>query len=235
MTSMPTAILAGGLGTRLKPFTDDMPKALVPVLGEPFVFHQLRLLRARGITEIVMLVGYLGEQIVEVVGDGGRFDMKVEYLFDGKELLGTGGAIIKARSVLGPAFFVLYGDSYLDCDYDAAQTTFESSGKSGLMTVFRNTNKWDKSNVEFHGGRIIAYSKTDRTAAMHYIDYGLGCFHESAFDGVTTDQPEDLAAIYQRLLGDDNLAALEVRERFYEVGSISGIRDLEAHLASTRV
>lgn len=232
--ALPVAILAGGLGTRLKPFTDTMPKALVPVLGEPFVFHQMRLLRRNGVERVVMLVGQHGESIVGALGDGSRFGIAVTYVFDGPVLLGTGGAIANARGALGPEFFVLYGDSYLDCDYRAVETAFRRSGKDGLMTVFRNTGRWDTSNVHFDGSRILAYSKTDRTPDMAHIDYGLGCFRARAFDGVPTDRPTDLTAIYQALLQGHNLAAHEIHQRFYEVGSQGGIADLEKHLSTAR-
>jgi MurNAc alpha-1-phosphate uridylyltransferase len=234
VTALPAAILAGGLGTRLKPFTVDMPKALVPVLGEPFVFHQLRLLRKRGIERVVMLVGQHGERVVETVGDGDNFDISVTYVFDGPTLLGTGGAIANARAALGEAFFILYGDSYLECDYQAVENTFQASGKDGLMTVFHNTGRWDTSNVHFEAGRILEYSKTDRAADMSHIDYGLGCFRAGAFDGIPTDRPTDLMTVQQRLLRTDNLGAFEVHERFYEVGSLDGIGNLEVHLSSAQ-
>lgn len=223
---LPVAILAGGLATRLRPITERIPKALIDINGEPFIAHQLRLLRSRGIRQVVLCLGYLGEMVRDFVGDGAAFDLAVEYSFDGPVLLGTAGALRQALPLLGDAFFVVYGDSWLPCDYAEAQRVFLESGKPGLMTVFRNDGQWDSSNVEFAGGRIIAYDKKNRTPAMRYIDYGLGAFQRRAFYDLADGTFYDLAALYQDLLARGELAALEIAERFYEIGSTAGIEEL---------
>jgi NDP-sugar pyrophosphorylase family protein len=181
---------------------------------------------------VVLLVGYLGEKIQEFAGDGRAFGLHLEYSFDGPKLLGTAGALGRALPMLGDAFAVVYGDSYLPCDYRAALAAFRESGKLGLMTVYRNEDLWDSSNVEFAGGRILAYDKANRTPAMRHIDYGLGAFQRAAFDDVPIDQPYDLAAVYQGLLRRGELAAWESPERFYEIGSAEGIGDLGEFLKS---
>jgi N-acetyl-alpha-D-muramate 1-phosphate uridylyltransferase len=228
---IPIAILAGGLATRLRPITETIPKALIEIAGEPFLAHQLRLLRRNGFERVVLCVGYRAGQIRDFAGDGSRFGMEIEYSPDGPNLLGTAGAIRRALPLLGDAFAVVYGDSYLPCDYGAAVEAFRESGKPGLMSVYRNRGLWDASNVEFTGGRIVAYDKVNRTPAMHHIDYGLGAFQRSAFDGVDQDRPYDLAALYQELLRRGELAVWESPERFYEIGSLEGIRDLTEFLS----
>jgi NDP-sugar pyrophosphorylase family protein len=227
---LPVAILAGGLATRLRPITETIPKALVEIAGEPFLAHQLRLLARAGYRKVALCVGYRGEQIREFAGDGRALGVELAYVFDGPRLLGTAGAIKRALPLLGEAFAVVYGDSYLTCDYAAAERSFLDSGKLGLMTVYRNEGQWDTSNVEFTGGRIVAYDKTNRTPAMRHIDYGLGMFRRAAFDTVSGDQPSDLAALYQDLLRRGELAAWESPDRFYEIGSPEGIRDLTEYL-----
>ena len=228
---LPVAILAGGLATRLRPLTEAIPKALVEIRGEPFLAHQLRLLRRSGIERVVLCVNYRGEQIREYAGDGSLFGLRLDYSFDGPKLLGTAGAIRAALPLLGDRFFVLYGDSYLPCDYAAVERAFGESGKSGLMTVHRNDGRWDASNVEFSEGRILAYDKANRTPAMHHIDYGLGIFSRRPFDALPEGQPADLAALYRDLLRRGELAAFDVPTRFYEIGSREGIRELEEFLA----
>jgi NDP-sugar pyrophosphorylase family protein len=155
----------------------------------------------------------------------------VEYSFDGPKLLGTAGAIRQALPLLGDRFFVIYGDSYLPCDYRSIAGAFLSSGKQGLMTVYRNEGAWDTSNVEFAGNRILAYDKKVRTPRMHYIDYGLGAFRREAFLNLPENEIYDLATLYQDLLAQDQLAAYEVPERFYEIGSPAGIQELSSYLA----
>ena len=228
---LPVAILAGGLATRLRPITETIPKALVEIAGEPFLAHQLRLLARAGYRKIVLCVGYRADQIQEFAGDGSAFGVEIDYSPDGPQLLGTAGALRRALPYLGEAFAVVYGDSYLTCDYPAAERAFLDSGKFGLMTVYRNEGQFDTSNVEFAGGRIVAYDKVNRTPAMRYIDYGLGMFRSPAFDAVPEDRPSDLATLYQELLRRGQLAAWESPDRFYEIGSPEGIRDLTEYLS----
>lgn len=228
---LPVAILAGGLATRLRPLTETIPKALVKIKGEPFLGHQLRLLSRSGLERAVVCAGYRGAQIQEYAGDGRAFGLELDYVFDGPELLGTAGALRQALPVLGDCFFVLYGDSYLPCDYRAIQEAFLDSEKAGLMTVHRNEGRWDSSNVEFYQGRILAYDKFSRTDAMRHIDYGLGVFRRHPFASLPGGQPADLAMVYRDLLRHGELAAYEVSTRFYEIGSPEGIRELEEFLS----
>lgn len=226
------AILAGGLATRLRPLTETIPKSLVDVNGEPFIAHQLRLLRQNQIERVVLCVGHLGEEIQEMIGDGARFDLQVEYSFDGPQLIGTAGALKRALPLLPDDFLVLYGDSYLDFDYQAAWRAFQASNKLSLMTVFANEGRWENSNVEYDGVRIISYDKQNATRHMRYVDYGLGIFKKEAFDFVPSRQPHDLAQLYQDLLKQNQLAAFEVRNRFYEIGSVSGLQETRQYLAT---
>jgi NDP-sugar pyrophosphorylase family protein len=224
---LPVAILAGGLATRLKPITEKVPKLLVEVAGEPFFNHQIRLLAKSGLTRLVVCVGYLGERVGELYGDGAKWGVEIEYSFDGPKLLGTGGALIRALPKLGEAFYVLYGDSYLPIDYLAVGQAFQQSGKLGLMTVFENKGLYDTSNVWFHDGVIRAYDKKDRLPTMHHIDYGLGVFRRAAFDGFPRDEVVDLAEVQRALLDRDQLAGFEIAERFYEIGSHAGLQELD--------
>jgi len=229
---LPVAILSGGLATRLRPLTETIPKALIELNGEPFLAHQLRLLSSRGIQRVVLCVGYRGEMIRDFVGDGTRFGLRAEVLFDGPVLLGTAGAVRHAIPLLGENFFVLYGDSYLPCDYSSVGAAFLHSGKRGLMTVFRNDGKFDASNVEYRDGQIVRYDKKSTTSSMRHIDYGLGAFRANVFAGLPDGVPCDLAAVYQSLLTAGDLAAFDVPERFYEIGSVRGLEDTSEYLRS---
>jgi NDP-sugar pyrophosphorylase family protein len=224
------ALLAGGLATRLRPLTLSVPKSLVEVAGEPFIAHQLRLLASRGIGDIVVCAGHLGEQITEYVGDGTDFGCRVRYSFDGDRLLGTGGALQKALPLLGDRFFVMYGDSYLPTRFAPVLSAFERTGLPALMTVFRNAGRWDTSNVEFADGIIRRYDKVDRTPAMLHIDYGLGIVAADAFAVRPADEAFDLADFYRDLARRGRLTGLEVAERFYEIGSPEGLGETDAFL-----
>lgn len=232
--SLPVAILAGGLATRLRPISERIPKVLVEVDGRPFAEHQLELLRSHGITRAVFCIGHMGEQVEAALGDGARWGMELRYSFDGPTLMGTGGALRRALPLLGPAFLVLYGDAYLECDYQAAARAFIESGRLGLMTVFRNEDRWDRSNVVFEGGEIRQYDKVNRTPAMRHLDYGLGALLAEAFERYPADGPIDLATIYQDLLAAGQLAGYEVGRRFYEIGSHAGLEETRRYFAQRR-
>ncbi len=229
---IPVAILAGGLATRLRPITEKIPKSLVPVAGKPFLAHQLELLHARGIRQVVLCIGYLGEMIQRDFGDGSAFGVRLSYSFDGPKLLGTGGAIKQALPLLGPEFFVLYGDSYLPVAYRPIAEFFRQSGKLGCMTVYRNEGRYDTSNVVFRDGQIAVYDKKNRPPEMRHIDYGLSLFQASVFESYSAGQPFDLAEVLGSLVREKQLAGYEVHERFYEMGSPAGLAELESLLQS---
>jgi NDP-sugar pyrophosphorylase family protein len=233
--SWPVAILAGGLATRLRPTTEKIPKSLIPVAGQPFLAHQLRLLQSAGIRKVVLCVGYRGDTIKQEFGDGRQFGVELSYSFDGPELLGTGGALKKALPLLGRRFLVLYGDSYLPIDYAAPARAFVASGKLGLMTVFRNQGRWDTSNVWFQDGAIKSYSKKERTPETQYIDYGLGILDSEALAPWPEGKAFDLADLYRDLIGRNELAGFEVEQRFYEIGSPEGLAELDAMLRSQQL
>lgn len=224
---LPVAILAGGLATRLRPLTDTIPKALVDVAGTPFIVRQLDYLRGQGATQVVLCVSHLGEQIEAVVGDGARFGLDVHYSFDGPVRLGTGGALLRALSRLGDAFFVLYGDSFLPIDFGAVERDFTRLGKPALMTVLRNHDRWDKSNADYRQGRVVEYNKHQPRPEMGYIDYGLSILTPPALSRYSTGAAVDLADVYHALSIAGLLAGHEVFERFYEIGSHQGLAETE--------
>jgi NDP-sugar pyrophosphorylase family protein len=229
---IPVAILAGGFATRLRPITEKIPKSLISVAGKPFLAHQLELLRSRGLSRVVLCVGYLGEMIQRDFGDGLQSGIRIDYSFDGPKLLGTGGAIKHALPLLGGKFFVLYGDSYLPIEYRPVAEFFQRSDKLGCMTVYRNEGRHDTSNIVFRNGQIAVYDKKNRTPEMRHIDYGLSLFKSAAFDSFSTDKSFDLAEVMGKLVREGQLAGYEVHERFYEIGSPAGLAELETLLKS---
>lgn len=235
LANLPVAILAGGLATRLRPATEKIPKALLSVADEPFLVHQLRLLRSEGFRKVVLCVGYLGEMIEATIGDGTRLGLKIDYSFDGPTLLGTGGALKRALPELGKRFLVIYGDSYMPADYGAIVEAFVQSGKPALMTVLENEGRWDASNVWFEKGKIQRYDKRLRTPEMRHIDYGISVLTPGVFAGFPENVPFDLADLYSRLVSDQQMAAYEVNQRFYEIGSAEGLAELDSLLRNKKV
>lgn len=231
MTIMPPmAVLAGGLATRMYPLTEAVPKSMLEVAGVPFIDHQLRLFAREGITEVVLCLGYLGDKIRDHVGDGSHFGLAIRYSQDGNPLLGTGGALRKATLLLGREFLVCYGDSYLDISYRPVVEAFRASFKAGLMTVYRNEDAWDASNVEFDGEKILAYDKVNKNTQMRHIDWGLGVLRTDCIQRWPDNVHFGLDAVYRDLLKCEELAVQEVHTRFYEIGSRQGLAETDALL-----
>jgi NDP-sugar pyrophosphorylase family protein len=229
MALPPVCVLAGGLGTRLGETVKDTPKPLLEVAGEPFLLHQLRLLRRYGADRVVLCVGYLGDRIEEEIGPE-RFEIEIEYSHDGPALVGTLGAIRKAAPLLGERFLVLYGDTYLRLDYADAAARWETSGRAGLMTVLRNGGRWDTSNALLEDDGRVLYDKRAPTPEMEWIDYGLGGLRATTLDRVGTEV-SDLADLYRVLSLDGELFGYEVGERFYEIGTPDALAETDAFLA----
>jgi NDP-sugar pyrophosphorylase family protein len=232
---MQCLILAGGLGTRMHPRTEALPKSLLEVAGRPFVDHQLEWLAAHGCDEIVLSIGHLGEQIEAHVGDGARFGLSVRYVREGAFLRGTAGAVRLAadEGILAEQFLVTYGDSYLPIDFAAVAAAFRASAAPALMTVFHNEGRWDASNVIFDEatGKIVLYDKTRRqrpAEEFRYVDYGVSVLRRGVVEReVPPGQRHDLAELFGELSRRGELAGFCVEQRFYEIGSPAGLADLE--------
>jgi NDP-sugar pyrophosphorylase family protein len=235
LSALPVAILAGGLASRMQPLTRSVPKALLQVAGRPFVLHQLELLRQQGIARVILCVGHLGAQIEARLGSEPLPGLHVEYSRDGSAPLGTGGALRQALPLLGPEFFVMYGDSYLQCSLAQVQCAFRAAGRPALMTVLRNEGRWGVSNARVEAGVLLEYDKRAPGVAMHHIDFGLSVCSASALADAPGGVPLDLGDVWQALARRGALAAYEVTGRFYEIGSPEGFRDTEAFLASRSV
>lgn len=224
------AILAGGYATRLYPISKTMPKVMVKVAGKPFIAHQLSLLKNNGLKTVVICAGYLSKQIEDFVGDGKNFGLSISFSVDGEKLLGTGGAIKRALPLLTDVFLVMYGDSYLNINFKPVIDYFLSRDRKGLMTVLRNMNKWDRSNIVCKNGDIITYDKNAHDRRMEYIDYGLGILRKSALDEIDDKEVFDIAELYRNLIQKRQMLSFEVKKRFYEIGSQSGLAETEEYL-----
>lgn len=218
----------------MRTLTNDLPKALIPVHGEPFAYHQLRLLVEHGIREVVYVVGFRGEQIRAAVGDGGAFGLAVTYVDEGERLHGTGGALRFAldAGALADVIAVLYGDSYLPIDLAPVWAAFEASGRPALMTVLRNDDRWGRSNAVFERGSVVLYDKRPphRDPRMAWIDYGLTVLRRDVVGRIPSGAVVDLGDIYRDLSLRGDLVGYEVSTRFYEVGSPEGVAELEQYL-----
>lgn len=227
---MQVAILAGGLAARLGSLTLGEPKSMVKILGEPFLEYQLEILRSGGIKDIVLCIGHLGEQIENYFGDGSRLGVNIRYSYEDEKLLGTAGALKRAEKLLEDPFLTMYGDSYLFLDFNAVMSYFKSQNKLALMTVYKNYDRFDRSNTVVKGDLVKRYSKREKSEDMVYIGYGANIFRKEALKMIPQTQFYSLDDLFPRLIEREELLAFEVEERFYEIGSPQGLKEFEQYI-----
>ncbi len=228
-------ILAGGLATRMRPRTLSVPKFLLDVAGRPFADWQLEMLANCKYDDVVVCIAHLGEEVRAHVGDGARFGLRVRYAEEGPKLLGTGGALRAAASLLDESFLVTYGDSYLPFDYGAPLDELRAHDDcDGVMSVFKNDGKWDASNVRTDGVWVLAYEKGTHERAFDHIDYGAIALRRAAVLELPEATPCGLDQLQTKLAAARRLRAHVARERFYEIGSPEGLAALELRLQETR-
>lgn len=226
-------VLMGGLGTRLKEFTKECPKSLVNVNGKPFFEYSLDLMIKAGFKKFLFLIGYKAEMIEDYFGDGSRYGIKIDYCYDGKELLGTGGAVRRALDLIEEDFLLMYGDSFMDINYEECVYRYfkgKESGRRAIMTVLKNNNMFDKSNVIMKDGKIVLYDKVNMTPEMEYIDYGVCMYERSLFEPYEKGEKFDLAKIQNELSIEGKMEACEVTKRFYEIGNPDSLKEFTDYI-----
>jgi NDP-sugar pyrophosphorylase family protein len=228
-------VLAGGLGTRMLPRTERVPKFLLPVAGRPFGAWLLERLAAHGFGEALICVGHLGHLVRDEIGDGAAFGLRVRYVDEGERLRGTAGALRLALPELEPTFLVTYGDSWLPFDYAAPLRDLAAHPEAlGTMAVYSNADAFDASNSEVAGELVVRYQKRKadepRDPRLDHIDYGATALRREVVAALPPDAVLGLDRIQAELAAEGRLRAHVATERFFEIGSESGLRDLEARL-----
>ncbi len=231
---MQAAILAGGLGTRLGRLTQTIPKPMIPVNGRPFLEHEIGLLKRSGISDFVLCIGHLGEQVEDHFGNGSRWGVRVRYSYDGPKLMGPAGALKGAEPLLKECFFVTYGDAYLRADYRNIMRALLDSGRLGLMTVYENHNRYGRSDVVVRGGHVVRYDKKSRGRGMDWVNFGVSAFRKRALALIPSERECKEEEFYGELIKRDELLAFTVEERFYEIGSPRALKEFERFISSQR-
>lgn len=227
--------MAGGLGTRMSRFTSSIPKALIPVNGEPFVRLQLRNLQSYGVDEVVICTGYLGELIEDEIRNSSPVNMRVSCVPDGPHLLGTGGSLrmLAERHMLDSSFLYTYGDSYLTIDHGEIYRSFDGARYDALMTVCENSAGHETSNAEVISGRVALYRKGSPTIRMKWIDYGLSVIKRDVVTSmIAPNMSTDISAMFHQLSVSSRLQAAISESRYFEIGSETGLTELESFLNS---
>ena len=225
---MQAVIIAGGLGTRLGSLTSNQPKSMIQILGKPFIEYQFDLLTKSSVTDVVLCLGYQGKQITDYCGDGCKFGVDLKYSFEEKSL-DTAGALKLAAPLLQDYFFTLYGDSYVFIDFKEMMSVLQSKKRIGVMSVYQNHDRFDKSNTAVVDGRVTFYSKEKREN-LKYIDYGVNLFRKDVLQLIPEEEPYSMGALFNRLIEQNELLAYDVKKRFYEIGSVNGLTEFTEYV-----
>ncbi len=228
---MQAAVLAGGLGTRLRPMTEAVPKGMVEVNGRPFLELEIGLLKASGVDQLVLCVGHLGEMVEAHFRDGSRWGVKIEYSYDGPRLLGAAGALKRAEPLLQETFFVTYGDAYLRADYGALMRRLIDSGRLAVMAVYKNHNKHGRSDLVVKDARVVRYDKRASGKGLDWINFGVSALRKKALGLIPAGKPCDEEQFYGELIKRDELLAFSVKERFYEIGTAESLKEFQLFIS----
>jgi NDP-sugar pyrophosphorylase family protein len=223
------AILVGGLGTRLGPLTQSVPKPMVLVNGKPFLEYEIGLLKRSGVSDFVLCVGHLGEKVEGHFGDGSGWGVRVRYSYDGPKLLGPAGALKLAEPLLDESFFVTYGDAYLRADYRRIMSSLAGSGRLGVMAVLENHNEYGRSDVAVSGGRVVRYDK--KGGGLEWVNFGISALRRRALALIPPGRECGEEEFYGELIKREELLAFPVTERFYEIGTPASLKEFEGFIS----
>ena len=230
---MQIVILAGGSGSRLYPKTKTIPKSLISINQKPFLTHQINLLKKNNIFNIVLCLGTFSQQIMDYYGNGKNFGVSIKYsIEDPDNLLGTAGALKNAESYFDESFFVMYGDSYLPINFCKIWDEFHKTKTLGMMTVYKNNDEFDKSNVSIKDNFVTVYNKSSKNNDLDFIDYGLLLFHKKVLEIIPSNTFLNLDFLLQGLILKKQLSSYQIFQRFYEIGSFQGIEDFSNYIRS---
>ena len=208
---------------------------MIVIAGKPFLEHQINLLRKHSVLDIVLCIGYRGERIRKYFGDGSVFGVKINYSDDGDQLLGTAGSLKKAEDLLADRFFLTFGDSFPLIDYKRAWATFVAGGKSAMMVVLQNYDKYCESNTVVREGLVTLYSKRMKVPDMTYVEFGVTFLKHEALELIPIEVPVDLEELYSALIKQQAMAAFEVSQRVCEIGTLQGLEEFRVLTESGQI
>jgi len=228
--------MAGGLATRLRPLTKDIPKSLISIEGKPFLQHQIELLNYSGVKEIVLCVAYMGKKIDDYFGNGNRFGVKIKYSYEKEKLLGTGGALKLAEPHLNEKFFLIWGDSYVRLNYkEMYDSHLKNSGDFEMtIAIFYNIRCYDKSNIMYEKGKIKKYEKKSKDK-MKYIDAGITVMNKKLLKRIPSGIVFQIEDLFSGLAKEGKMKPFLIKKRYYEIGSLKGLNQFTKFVKRNRI
>lgn len=223
-------ILAGGLGTRLRPLTDVWPKPMTLFHGKPFLEYLLLSLRGQGFERVLLLVGYRAEAIRSYFADGARLGMKITYSESPVEF-DTGARLRAAANLIDPLFMLFYCDNYWPMPFDAMWAQFKAHDVRAMVTVYKNEDGYTRSNLKIEDGRVSVYDKSRTAEGLQGVDIGYIILHKDVLEMIPEGNASFEASVYPQLVSANAMAAFETRHRYYSVGNVERLPVTERFLS----
>ncbi|TSC96834.1 MAG: D-glycero-D-manno-heptose 1,7-bisphosphate phosphatase [Parcubacteria group bacterium Athens1014_26] len=228
-------ILAGGLGTRLCPLTDSLPKPMIPINGRPFLEYQIKLLKEKGVEEIILLLGYLPEKIMDYFKDGSRFGVSIKYSV-GKIEDETGTRIKNASHLLDDLFFLLYCDNYLPFNLEKFLKFHFGHNALLTSTIYTNRDNSTKNNILVDdSGYVFVYDKTRTAENLNGVEAGFFIMDKKVIDLMPEHNFSFEKVIFPVLLKDKKMAGFMTDHKYYSIGSLERLPLTEKFLKPKKV
>ncbi len=213
-------IFAGGLGTRMRPLTDTMPKPMIPIQGRPFLEYLVELLRANGITEILMLLGYLPDKIEDHFGDGSKFGVHITYDVTPVEY-DTGARLMHAAPFIDDRFLLMYCDNYWPLDLKNLTAFYEKQKVPASVVVFDNNTKTTKNNMLVDkDGYVAKYDRSRTEPGLNGVDIGFLILDKAVLDLAPEGDFHFEKEVFPKLIAMRKLAGYMTSHQYYSLGSI---------------
>jgi histidinol-phosphate phosphatase family protein len=221
-------ILAGGQGTRLKPLTDSIPKPLVPVNDRPFLSYLLQQVKSQGIQDVLVLVGYLADQVREFCGDGSQWGLNITCVESPLEAE-TGQRLSDVASLLDSHFLLMYCDNYWPMDLPRMWDAYRKAGTPAMITVYSNRDGYSRANVRVDdGGLVTAYDPGRSSPDLNGVEIGYALLNNDVVAQIPSGNARFEHTVYPTLSERSALAAFTTDHRYYGVGSFERLKLTEA-------
>lgn len=216
-------ILAGGMGTRMKPFTDTNPKPMYPIEGRPFIEYLVKQVKGFGIDKIVMLLGYLPEKIMDYLGDGSAYGVEIVYDITPVEF-DTGARILHAKDLIEESFLLMYCDNYCPIQFEKLLNDFNKNNALIQVSVYSNKDLYTKSNMKIAAnGLVEVYDKKRIAENLQGVDIGYAIIDKKALELMPPINDNFEKYVYPQLVEQKAMYATITEHRYYSVGSFERI------------
>lgn len=211
-------ILAGGLGTRMQPFTDEAPKPMYPFQGRPFIQYLVEQVKSFGINRILVLLGYLPEKIMDYLKDGSKYGVNISYDITPVEY-NTGDRLLHAKDMIDSQFLLMYCDNYCPINFIKLSREYMDNKALIQLSVYENKDNYTKSNLLVEDGMVKSYDKARKTPNLQGVDIGYAVINKTVFQYITERDANFEAIVYPELVRQGKLFATVTKHRYYSVGS----------------